>query len=326
VHPAKKTTSDPAARKAREAKDLEREWSRNLKLTPEQRRDLAPSNSERAEARLRDALAVELLAGDPTSEALKSVVHRQIEALENERVRERGRRRPHKHLPSGLVELPFVVRRERGRDGIERDYVRPADKGDPGAKLAIGVRHRGLGEADCGEVSRFARVDESLARDAAALHAAFNVEPYDRDRWSHSTATRMMVRGEVVDAIRAAAQILGQVWISIALELVTEAIVKRIEDARGAVPMVETFAPPPATTTKGIYGVLERQMKRLGLSLPEHVDATAIAWMLDHLAVGTKRGGGRSAKLGAAQMRVVLGDPGKLARALAGPNSKRKRR
>jgi hypothetical protein len=246
--------------------------------------------------------------------------------LEDERERERlraGRKRPHKHLPTGLVLLPFV---QEMSTKTGRTIVRPAAKDETPTGTALGLHH-------AAEEPGFERVTPELAATAQALRALFDVLPYEgavNGKLSLGLdSVRRFIRPEVANAIRAAADAARGVWISLLIELVTDA---RLEDervARRAVPLVGPQIPRPRTATE-IYGSTERQMRRMGFGLPAHVNVALVAWVRDHLAIGVHRGGGKSAKLAAPKVRTLLADPKKCATAVAkaakrarmgGPNS-----
>jgi hypothetical protein len=293
---AARNSKDNAAARA------EREWRAK---NPEAAMVPAPEiRSTRAERLALRRLQIEHGNESAKRKAEAALMRERSDTRERERLRN-ARKRPHKHLPAGLVELPFTV-----SDTKDGQIVTAADEGDSGAKLAIGVRRHD-------ERRNFEHVSPELARDAEALRSVFQVESYDAERVFSGGPRPMVVPPEVADAIREATRVLQRAWVTFALEAVTDAIVERESKARGAVDMVESGAPRPPTTPEDVHAAIAYQMRRLGQRLPDHVSVNVVRWMLSTLAVGVERGGGRSGKMGASRMREVLSDPEKLVRATA---------
>jgi hypothetical protein len=286
------------------ARQAERTWRAHSKeaaaLPPE---ELRPT---RAERRARLELQAELGDERAKERAVEILRRARDNDVERERLRNR-RKRPHKHLPTGLVELPFVV--EVSAREPSRVVVTPAKKSDRGARVAIGLRRDSTDNA-------FVRVTPELARDAASLRAAFDVQPYDDERFFSSTAQQeapMMVRSAVAEAIRVAAAVLDLEWSDVLIELATDAIVERVRVGRKAANMVDGV-PPPAVSAPDVHRELAHQVGR-HRPLPADVDVSLVAWVLEHLALGAGKGG-RNGKLRVDTMRATLRDPRKLARAM----------
>lgn len=128
----------------------------------------------------------------------------------------------------------------------------------------------------------------------------------------------MHMRREFADAIRAAVTIASKVWISIALALVSRAVLEVEATARGAVVLAErVHGVEYPTSAKAIFAVLVGKMRELQLPLPGYVDVRTIEWMMTHLALGSTRGGGRTGKLSASTMRATLADAAKLSRVVS---------
>ena len=295
---AKRTGEGECGNPRKRAAEAERAWLAGR--SAEERRALQIHDTGREDARLRDALTVDDEAAE-LADARKAADGRRQRAKETERDRERSRSRPHKHLPAGVVELPFVEEQQG-----DRSVVRPASKGAQGARVALGFRAYPHGDS-------FERVTPELAGAAVALRASFDVQPYDGARFTSATgqvARPMKVRREVANAIRAAAACLDEAWISILIELATDALAARVRVARGAVHMVHGL-PRPSTNPAGVHHALRAQVRRLGRDLPSHVDVALVTSVLEGLAVGGGKGG-RSGKVSVDTMRARLAVPSRL--------------
>lgn len=317
---------------ARKAREAELEWRSTLAGEVD-----VPAGEIRETRREREArLIYQAQQGDGrAAEKIAELLQRaRADAAERERLRNH-RRRPHKHVPSGLVQWPYVV----DEDG----ELRLVPDGEPHTGKYLAVR------PGAGEVDRWQRVTPELAREARMLRGVFDLrlrsvpkfggELAPLDEIARADAERARDEGgtcghvhftlgggrsiapEVADAIREAAKIVSGVWISMLLGRVEDARVVEEQRARGHKPAeqhAEAFSP------KAILVLLYMDLLYLRLELPAHIDEHVIAWVLERLAVGVTRGGGKSGKIAGPQMRELLADPEKLAAAMAtGPTKSR---
>ncbi len=283
-------------KKARSISDEARKAEAKWRTTSLEAAALPPEEIRATHAERRGRLEAQLAFGDERaqSQAAERLRRERDDAREAERLRRR-RKRPHKHLPAGLVQRSVVVGTSPMAGVVN---IHPCPKDAPGSRTMIDASptHWTL------EV-----VTPELARDAAGLRAAFDVEcdpmaPY--------------VTREIADAIRIAAPVVSAAWISIALYLVHRALLHGLVRKRGAVDLNELAGrPAPPTTPKAIYeALIDECLRAIGFRPPSDVNAGTVAWMLSHLAIGAARGGGRTGRLSAAKMRAVLADERKRAR------------
>ena len=244
----------------------------------------------RAERRALRELADE--TAEPNSPLRKRLDERRLQAREDERVRERSRARPFKHLPRGVGRMYFSK-----HDGV----VEWADKETPNALYVLG------GETTEQELA-FKRVTPELARSASALARAFSaVEAYDQATFvgDQDKAQRMLVPRELVEAIENATRAMGTRWISVLLQHAELALLETVSKKHGATTFANDLRDP--VTPKQMLKALRHECG--SFPPPADVDEALVGRVLARLKIGGGGGGGSSRRVSHSKMRQQLANP-----------------
>lgn len=275
-----------------DAKEAERAWRAS---SPEAAAlPSAEIRPTRAERRAMRELQLQSDNEHAQRQAAKAMRRERDSAKEAERLRNR-RKRPYKHLPTGLATLYVLVELEAGK----RPSIRLCQEDTPGAQALI---------SEPASYRTLEPVTPDLASEAAALRAVLDFE-------RNPITSPPVVLREIAAAIRVAATAVREAWIPTALTLVHTAVVYLQVKAHGALDSYKlSGTPPPPTTPEAIYKTLVSEcLQWAALPPPSDVDEGTISWMLAHLAVGVSRGGGRTGRISAVRMRAILADEKKRA-------------